>query len=240
MPILSVFISYPPNYFYMDPKLQKLKDIVEKELSSCPAHDINHVMRVYNLALTISEKEDADMDVVKAGALLHDVGGAKEDRDTTGQIDHAVEGAKMAHTILKDLDYPEDKIRHIQDCIRTHRFRSNSRPETIEAQIIFDADKLETVGAIGVARAFVWIGKNNAQIYKKVNMSQYIKENLGGNINGRIQDKTKHSVQINYETKEKFIVDLLYTKKGKDIAKERLEFFKMFLDRLEKDIDGQS
>lgn len=224
----------------MDPKLQKLKDIVEKELSSCPAHDINHVMRVYNLALSIAEKEDADMDVVKAGALLHDVGGAKEERDNTGQTDHAVAGAKMAYPILKDLGYPEDKIKHIQDCIQTHRFRSDSRPQTIEAQIIFDADKLETVGAIGVARAFAWVGKNNAQIYKKVDIDEYIKENLGGKVNGRIQNKSKHSVQINYETKEKFIVDAIYTKKGKDIAKERLAFFKMFLDRLEREIDGQS
>ncbi len=224
----------------MDPKLQKLKDIAEKELSFCPAHDINHVMRVYNLAVTIAEKEDADMDVVRAGALLHDIGGAKEDRDRTGQTDHAIEGAKMAYSILKDLDYPEDKIKHIQDCIRTHRFRSESRPETIEAKIIFDADKLETVGAIGIARAFSWVGKNNAQIYKKTNIDEYVKENLGGKINGRIKDKSKHSVQINYETKEKFIVDAIHTKGGKEIAKERLEFFKMFLDRLEKEIDGQS
>ncbi|NOQ56063.1 MAG: HD domain-containing protein [Nanohaloarchaea archaeon] len=223
----------------MDPKLQQLKDIAEKELAFCPAHDIDHVMRVYNLALTIADTEDADMDVVKAGALLHDIGGAKEHFDKTGQIDHAAEGAKIACQILKDLDYPKDKIKHIQECIKTHRFRSDSRPETIEAQIIFDADKLETVGAIGVARAFAWIGKNNAHIYKKVNIEEYIKENLGGKINGRIQDKSKHSVQINYETKEKFIADAIYTKKGKDIAKERLAFFKMFLDRMEKEIDGQ-
>jgi uncharacterized protein len=223
----------------VDEKLRKIKEIVEKETPSCPGHNIDHVMRVYNLALKLAEGEDADMDVIKAAVLLHDIGGPKEANDPTGETDHAVESAKMAYKILKDLDYPEQKIKHIQECIVSHRYRSENRPKTIEAQIVFDADKLETVGAIGIARAFAWVGKHNAHIYKKADIDEYAKENLGGKMNGRIRDKAKHSPQINFETKDRFIVDKMYTKKGKEIAQERLEFFKNFLDRLEREIKGE-
>lgn len=224
----------------MEDKLQKIKAIVEKELKYCSAHDMDHVIRVYNLSLKLAENEDVDLDVIKAAALLHDIGGMKEANDLSGKFDHAVEGAKMVYPILKDLGYQEEKIKHIQDCIISHRYRTENKPKTKEAEIIFDADKLETVGAIGIARAFSWIGKNKAKIYKKIdNMEKYIEENLGGKINGRIQDKSKHSVQINFETKDKFIIDMLYTKKGKEIAKKRLDFYKIFLDRLEKEINGE-
>jgi uncharacterized protein len=97
---------------------------------------------------------------------------------------------------------------------------------------------LDTIGTIGLARCFVWVGKNNAHIYCKVNLDEYIKDNLCGKINGRIQDASKHSVNIEYETKLKFIVDKLHTKKAKEIGKERIDYFKSFLDRLEKEING--
>lgn len=105
--------------------------------------------------------------------------------------------------------------------------------------IVFDADKLETVGAIGVARMFTWVGKYNAHIYRKVKIDEYAQENLSsGKLNGRIIDKTKHSPQINYETKDKLIVDYLFTQQAKKIAKERLKFYKTFLNKLEKEIQG--
>jgi uncharacterized protein len=86
----------------------------------------------------------------------------------------------------------------------------------------------------------VWVGRNNASIYKKVeNLEKYAKENLSGRITGRIQDKSKHSPQIEFETKLKHITKKLNTKKAKLIAKERLDFYKKFLDRLEKEIQGE-
>ncbi|MFA5413845.1 MAG: HD domain-containing protein [Patescibacteria group bacterium] len=223
----------------MDKKIEKIKEIVRHELSFCAAHNFDHVMRVYNLALHLAEKEDVNLDVIKAAALLHDIGGKKEADDPTGKTDHAIEGAKMAGPILENLDYSKEKIKHIQDCIISHRYRTDNKPKTQEAKIIFDADKLETVGAIGVARSFVWVGRNNAHIYRKVNIDEYAKENLGGKINGKIQDKTKHSPQINWETKDKYILEYLYTEKAKQIAKERMTFYEIFLKRLENEINGK-
>jgi uncharacterized protein len=223
----------------MDIKLETIKEIVKKELNECSAHGFDHVMRVYNLALRLAEGEDVDLDVIKAASMLHDIGGKNEMADRTGKTDHALESAKMAEPILRKLGYKEEKIKHILDCIVTHRYRTENKPITVEAKIVFDADKLESVGAIGIARAFVWVGKNNAHIYKKTDIDAYSSENMGGKINGRIMDKKKHSPQINWETKDKHILDYLYTEKARQIAKERKVFYEKFLLRLEKEINGE-
>jgi len=222
----------------MEDPFKTIRDIVVKELQ-CSAHNIDHIDRVYNLCLKLSEEENVDLEVIKVAALLHDIARVKEDRDSTGATDHAVLGAQMAYSILKNLDFTEDKIKHIQDCIITHRYRTGNIPQTKEAEILFDADKLDTIGVVGLARCFIWVGKNNAYLYRKVDIEDYIKENLGGSIKGRIQDASKHSVNIEYETKLKFIVDKLHTNKAKEIGKERIEYFKNFLDKLEKEINGE-
>lgn len=224
----------------MKSKIVEVKKFAEKHLvyNSDPAHNMEHVMRVYNLAIKLAQGQRVDLDVIKIAVLLHDIGGVKESKDSSGKTDHAVESAKLAKPFLIKLSLQEDKIKHILDCIISHRFRSEQKPKTIEAKIVFDADKLETVGAIGIARAFVWVGNNNAHIYKKADIKEYAKENLCGKSNGRIQDKTKHSPQINWETKDKHVVDYLYTKKAKQIAKKRIEFSKEFFSKLEKEIKG--
>lgn len=217
---------------------QKIQEEVERELS-CSAHDMEHVLRVYNLALHLAEGENVDMDVLRAAALLHDIARVKEDNDQSGQTDHALLSAQMCLPILKEVNFPAEKIQHVQDCIVSHRYRTGNEPKTIEAKILFDADKLDTVGAIGVARCYVWVGRNNAKIYTDVDLDEYIKENLGGKINGRIQDKTKHSPYIEYDTKVKFLTEKLNTAKAKTICLERLEFFENFLGRLKKEVKGE-
>jgi len=221
-------------------KIEAIKRFAEKHLASDndPAHNIEHVMRVYSLAINLAKGEKIDLDVVKIAVLLHDIGGAKERKDPSGKTDHAIESAKLAKPFLIKLDLPRNKIEHILNCIISHRYRSEQKPKTLEAKIVFDADKLETVGAIGIARAFVWVGKNNAHIYKKVDIKKYVKENLCGKIDGRIKDKTKHSPQINWETKDKHVVDYLYTKKAKQIARKRIKFSKNFFSKLEEEIKG--
>lgn len=223
-------------------KFKKIKAVAEKEIGNTPdaAHDMGHVMRVYNLALSMAKQEsEVDVDVLQAAILLHDIGGHKEMNDPSGKTDHAVESAKMAEPILKNLDFTAKQIRHIQDCIISHRYKTENKPKTIEAKILFDADKLDAVGAIGMARGFCWIGKNNAHIYRKPNIDEYIKENMHGKINGRIKDKTKHSPQIEFAVKHKFLIDKLFTKTAKEICRERIIFSENFLNRLEREINGE-
>lgn len=217
---------------------QKIQEAVKKELS-CSAHSIDHILRVYNLSLNLAKGEDIDLDVLKAAVLLHDIARVKEDNDSTGQTDHAVLGAEMCAPILEEVGFSGDKIKHIQDCIISHRYRTGNKPQTLEAKILFDADKLDTVGAIGIARSYVWVGRNNAKIYTDVDLDEYIKDNQNGKLNGRIQDKTKHSPQIEYKTKLVFLAENLNTAKAKEICAERLDFFENFLNRLEQEIKGE-
>jgi uncharacterized protein len=111
----------------MEEKYQKLKEIVEKELKEAsPAHDVSHVIRVYNLCLHLAKYEfDADLDVLKTAALLHDIARVREGQD----VDHAVLGAEMSEKILRELAYPKEKINLIKHCIIAHRFRSGNEPK---------------------------------------------------------------------------------------------------------------
>jgi len=222
--------------------LQKIKEIVKERMESVsPSHDFSHVMRVYNLCLSIAKEEKGvDLEVLKISALLHDIGRRKEDLDKTGKIDHAILSAKMAEKILKDLGYPKEKIKKIKHCIETHRFKGKLKPKTIEAKILFDADKLDVCGAIGIARSACWIGENKAKIYSDIPLSKYIKENIvGGKLPGRIIDPSKHALNIEYKIKLKNIQKRLFTKKAKEIAKGRTKFMKQFFERLEKEIKGK-
>jgi len=220
--------------------IQQVKSFAEKKLVSNKdsAHNIDHIMRTYNLAMELAKRQKVDLKIIKIAVLLHDIGVTKEQEDHSGKTDHSIESAKMAKPFLQKLGLSKDKIDHILDCIISHRYRATIKPSTLEAKIVFDADKVEALGAIGVARAFVWIGRNNGQIYKKENLNKYIKENIYGSKNGRIKDKTKHSPQLDWELKGKHIASLLYTKKARQIAKRRSKFQENFLKELEKEVRG--
>lgn len=221
--------------------LSRVKEFAERKMSGVrdSSHNMEHVMRVYAVAETLAEGEEVDMDVIRISVLLHDIGNQREQDDPTGKTDHAEEGAKMARPFLKRLGLSRKKIAHVCDCILTHRYRTDREPKTLEAKIVFDADKLDAMGAVGMSRALCWIGRNNAHIYRKVNdVEAYAKENLGGKLSGRIQDKTKHSIQISWETKDKYLLKRLHTDRAKHIGKKRMAFYKAFLRELEKEIRG--
>ncbi len=226
----------------MEEKYQKIKEIVKKELSGADAgHDLNHVMRDYNLCLKLTKgMKDIDSEVLELAALLHDIGGIVELKDKTGKVCHAAVSAKMTQNILKKFNYSQDKINKIIHCILAHRYRTGIKPKTKEAKILFDADKLDALGAIGVARAYIWIGNNKAQIYSDISLREYIKKNIvGSRVNGRIKDKSKHNPFFEFELKLKRLPSKLYTQKAKMVAKERLSYMESFFDRLKEEINGK-
>lgn len=228
----------------MPTKELKVVENIEKQVRrelSCSAHSLDHSLRVFELCKLIAKSyPEVDLEVLELAALLHDIGTLREYKDASGKTDHAVEGAKIAAALLNEQEVPEKKIRHIQDCILSHRFKTVNKPSTLEAKILFDADKVDAVGAIGLARSFAWVGKNGANLYRKTDLDKYAEENLvGGTFEGRIKDKTRHSPQIEYETKIKNLKTKLYTDKAKEIFDERLKYFESFLNRLEKEVRGQ-
>lgn len=224
----------------MEEKYQKIKEVVEKELS-CSAHNMEHVLRIYNMCLHLAKDEsDVDLDILKTSALLHDIARAKEDKDDSGNIDHAILGAEMAENILKDFGYSNDKIQAVKHCIIAHRFRSGNEPKSKEAKILFDADKLDVIGSIGIARSFMIAGQYGEKMFSKVPIDEYIKDNLvDGKPNGRIKVISKHAPNLEFETKFTHIPNKLYTAKAKIIGEQRINFMKQFFDILNKDINGK-
>lgn len=223
----------------MKDRFEKIRQIAEKELA-CSAHDMEHVMRVYSMAMKIAKTEkNVNYETLKAAVLLHDIARSKEDDDKTGKICHAEESARMSGLILEKLGFPEDKIKKIQHCILAHRFKTNKKPESIEAKILFDSDKLDSLGAMVIIRAGMWMGRHNCSIFPKMSLREYAKVNLvGGKLNGRIKNASLHNIFYEHEIKDKKLPGAMHTKAARKIAGERLKFTTDFLTRLKKEAKG--
>lgn len=217
-------------------KHKKIIEIVQDKLT-CSAHNLDHVFRVYNLCLLLAKYEkDVDLEILIPSALLHDIARVEESQDKTGKIDHAVLGSVIAEDILINLEYEEDKIEKIKHCIIAHRFRTGNEPNSIEAKILFDSDKLDVIGASGIARIFMLAGQFGQRLTTDEPLNDYVKSNTVEN--GRLKDVSKHTPLIEYEVKLKKIPDKLYTEKAKEIGQERLNFMEKYFDRLKLELDG--
>lgn len=226
-----------PNRGNITERYRRLEKIARRELSSS-AHDMEHLGRVCQMCLRLAEDErDIDLDVLRTAALLHDIGRDREDQDNSGDTDHALLAAEMAERILRDMGDSEERIESVKHCIIAHRFRSSTQPRTKEARIFFDADKLDVIGAIGIARIFMIAGQYGEKMFSNAAIAEYVRDNLlGGRPTGRIKDISKHSPNIEFETKLRHIPDKLYTQKAKEIAEGRMRFMIGFFDRLEAEI----
>ncbi len=203
---------------------QKLIKLVEKEIS-CNSHSIEHIMRVHRLCLKIAETEKiVDLEVLEIAALLHDIGREKENKDITGKIDHAIEGAKMAESILKKMNY--DKIDQVVHCILAHRKRTNVEPKTIEAKILFDADKIDCIGAVGIARSFMYGGQHG----QKLTLDFKIPEKI------YIDDVSKHNSILEYDIALKGLANKLYTKTGRKIGSKRQKIIDQYFEQLKEEL----
>jgi len=223
----------------MEARYQKIKEIVRKELAQSH-HDLEHVERVHDLCILIAREESkADLNVLKTAALLHDIARVREFDDKRGLVDHASLGARMAEQILRELNYDEKDIARIRHCIAVHRYRRNRKPRTVEAKILFDADKLDSLGAVGIARCFMMAGQYGQKIYSDIPIEDYVNNNVVGR-KKRIQlrDVSRHSPNLEFELKLKNIPARLYTGKAKEIAEERLAYMKHFFDRLKAEVRG--
>jgi uncharacterized protein len=219
-----------------DTKHKKIIEIVQNKLT-CSAHNLDHVFRVYKLCLLLAKYEkDVDLEVLIPATLLHDIARVEESQDKTGKIDHAVLGSEIAENILRKLDYEEEKIQKIKHCIVAHRFRTGDEPKTIEAKILFDSDKLDIIGASGIARTFMLAGQFGQRLIVNESLGDYFNSNTVEN--GRLKDVSKHTPFIEYEVKFKKIPDKLYTNKAKEFGKERIKFMEDYFNKLKLEIEG--
>lgn len=190
------------------------------------SHDLDHSMRVRNVCLHIGQKENADLEVLEIAALLHDVARHIQD-ESHGKICHAEKGAEIAREILEKHEIPEDKIKQIVHCIETHRSRWSKTPTSLEAKILYDADKIDCIWATGIGRTFLFAGEIGSKFHdKNIDLE---------NTKSYTKDDTAYR---EYMLKLRFIKDKMYTDEGKRIAEERHNFMVEFFDRLNNEVDG--
>jgi uncharacterized protein len=223
----------------MDERMSKVQTAVEHELA-CSAHDLAHVWRVFDLCQRLAmDERDVDITVLQLASLLHDIARVREDTDDTGMTDHARLGADMAAPILRDAGYSEAVIQHVCSCIATHRFRGNAVPESIEAKLLFDADKLDSLGAVGIARAYMLAARYGEAIYSDEDPDAYVARNhVGGKAEGRIKTLSDHTPNLEFEIAFKRIPDRLFTPQAHAIATSRLAAMQKYFDELKQELDG--
>lgn len=183
-------------------------------------------MRVYILARQLAAVEHADSAIVETAALLHDISRQDEDLHATG--DHAVLAADYASDILRQKGADEDFIKAVAHCIAAHRYRNAIEPQTIEAQVLFDADKLDSLGATGIARIFAYGGHVGSPLWAEVSPDYQ----QGG--------EEAHTPRHEYEVKLKHVKDRLYTASGRALAEERHAFMAAFFERMSAEVAGQA
>lgn len=190
------------------------------------SHDWDHTERVLLLALRIGKKEKADLKVLRLAALLHDIGRAEEDR-TDGRVCHSRRGADLAREILARHGVDRWTAARVVHCIRAHRFRRKAVPRTLEAKVLYDADKLDSIGAVGIGRAFLFAGEVGARLHNK-----------GADI-AKTKPYTREDTAFReFVVKLSRIKDRIHTAEGRRIAAERHRFMVAFFDRLHKETDG--
>lgn len=195
-----------------------------------PVHDFAHVARVYRMAERIAQAEGADMEVVLAAALLHDVEGSAP--EGPGRASHHHESAEFAAEVLQAEGWTAERIAAVQHCIRAHRFRDRSEPPaTLEARVLFDADKLDVLGAIGAARTIAYAILAGQPIHAPA--SQHFCQT------GQEEPGEPHSSYHEYLFKLSRVKDRLFTPTGKKIAEGRHAALCAFYDQLDAEMRGE-
>lgn len=203
--------------------------LLQEYMLSCTgdsAHDAEHVYRVLNNALVIAKGMKAvDHDVLIAACLLHDI--ARPEQIADPRLCHAAVGSEKAYSFLTSKGFSDAFACRVRDCIRTHRFRRNDPPQSLEGKILFDADKLDVVGAVGIARTLVYKGTVSDPLYTR-------------NPDGTISDGTEGEISSffrEYKFKLEKLYDRFYTEKGRELAQERKAAAESFYCNLYNEIN---
>lgn len=204
--------------------LKKLTAEIRKRAeSNDPAHDFEHIMRVYKNAQRIAKKEGANLKIVLTSVLLHDIIAYR--KFDPRSKNSSTESAKEAAKILQRHGYREDEIKIIADAIRNHSFSKGKVANTLEGKILQDADRLDAIGAIGIARAFSVGGSDGRVFYNSQDPF----------CASRSPNDTKWTVDHFYK-KLLLLEKKMNTETGKQEARARIKIMKQFLRQLESEI----
>jgi uncharacterized protein len=202
------------------------------------AHGRSHIERVLWTAIEIGKQENADLEIIELATILHDIFESREAHGSLAGFRHEVEGSKEARKILTKLGLADGIVDAVCHCIESHRKRSGRiPPQTIEAKCLFDADKLDCIGAIGIIRSAFVSFDHQQEFYKEEeDVEAYKRVNIGPD--GTIIDYAQHSSNLEYELSLKEVAKRMYTETGRKLAKERSAFMDEFYTRLGKELKG--
>ena len=191
------------------------------------SHAWDHTLRVHSLCDRIGRAEAVDLLVVRIAAYLHDIARERQD-SANGGICHAEEGARMAGPFLEKLSLNQEQLSNVVHCIESHRYRGRVSPQTPEAKVLFDADKLDSIGAIGVARAYLFAGEIGARLHAPeadlANTRPYTFNDTG---------------YREYMVKLCKIKERILTSEGRRLAERRHQFMETFFNRFLDEYDGK-
>ncbi len=197
---------------------------------SDPVHDFDHILRVYRMAERLAVAEGADLEIVRAAALLHDAEGS-DPADPAKRATHQHSSAEFAAEVLSLEAWPAERIAAVQHCVRAHRFRDTSEPpQSLEAQIIFDADKLDAIGAVGIARVIAYSARTPRPFYAPPS-EQFLQT-------GQKEPGEAHSSYHEQIYKLSKIKERIYTNSGRAIAAQRHQYIEDYFKRLIAEWNG--
>lgn len=200
-----------------------LQKQVKQRLTNDPAHDFNHVMRVYKNAQKLCKKEKANEKLVLSAVLLHDI--ISYPKSSKHSKISSLKSAEEAKKILNKLDFTHKEVQIVSDAIRDHSFSRGKTPNTLEGKILQDADRLDALGAIGIARVFAVGGSEKRPFYN--NKDPFCKR--------RTPDDNTWTLDHFYRKLLK-LESLMNTKSGKIEAKKRTKILVSFLSELKNEL----
>jgi uncharacterized protein len=214
--------------------LRQAKEVMEQEGAQDASHDYDHIARVAALAETIQQREGGNLPTIWAAVALHDIGQERERRDGG---DHALIGADLAGDLLAGTDFPPERIPAVQLAIREHRMTGGVVPSTLEGRILYDADKIDCLGAIGIGRLYCITGRYNQKVYSS--LPDDVGEPVEPRVVRELRRRPDYSPSIEFQLLFGNLPERMTTATGKVLARERYEYMAEFFRRLRLEVEGE-
>lgn len=215
--------------------LQLAAETFIREGSSDAAHDVDHVVRTLALAETLQMREGGDLPTILAAAALHDIGQERERREGG---DHAAIGAEMVVELLtRSWWFPQGAIPAVQQAIREHRTTGATKPQSLEGRIVYDADKLDSLGAVGIARLYCITGMLGQKVYAPT--PDNLRRPIDRTVLHQLRKSRSYSSSIEFDLLLADLPNYLLTPTGRALASERHDYMRAFFDRLRQEVEGQ-
>jgi uncharacterized protein len=214
--------------------LELANEAMKREESGDASHDYDHLVRVMALADTIQAREGGDLPTIWAAVAFHDIG---QERERRHGGDHALIGAEMAADLLSHTVFPQQTIPAVQQAIREHRMTGGKIPTTLEGRVLYDADKIDCLGAIGIGRLFCITGRYNQKIYSS--LPNDIVTPVDPLVVRQLRRRPDYSPAIEFQLLFGELPERMTTATGKELAQERYTYMKEFFQRLRQEVEGE-